>query len=316
MATMWSFVLAPDTGGPPVNDPPTAAFGATCTLLDCAFDSGDSGDTDGSITSYAWDFGDGDTSIAANPDHLFDIAGSYDVTLTVTDDAGDSDSVTHTFDVSDAPAESPVQFVGSAANSANTASPAAIVPTTTAAGDRLVLALSLNNTSRTFTSPSGGGWTLLNNVVADDMRTAVWTKVATAGIGGSSVSVPLSGTAKLTITLAVYTGVDATTASLPFASAIDTGNHAARQTPAVNAPDGAWVISYWADKSATTTAWTPPGSVTGRQQVCGADAGRICSLFADSGHSVSAGSYPGLSASTNLPSAKATVWAIVLPPAL
>jgi hypothetical protein len=120
--------------------------------------------------------------------------------------------------------------------------------------------------------------------------------------------------ASIAITLATYTGVDSA-ASLPFASAIDTGNRAARQTPAVNVPEGAWVISYWADKSATTTSWSPPASVTARQQACGADSGRICSLLADSAQPLSAGSYPGVTATTNAPSAKATTWSIVLPPA-
>jgi PKD repeat protein len=314
MAVMWSFVVVPSTGGPPVNQPPTAAFDASCALLDCSFDSGASDDLDGAITAYAWDFGDGETSTEANPDHVYGAAGSYVVTLTVTDDAGDSDTATRTVEAQDAPAQSPVGYVGSAVTTANSASPTVVVPAATAAGDRLVLALSVNNTSRTFTAPTGGGWTLLDNLVADDMRTVVWTKVAGAGTGGTAVSVPLSGTAKHTVTVATYTGVDGA-ASLPFASAIDTGNHAARQTPAVSVPDGAWVISYWADKSATTTSWTPPATVTARQQACGADAGRICSLFADSGHSLSAGSYPGVTASTNAPSAKATTWSIVLPPA-
>ena len=86
-------------------------------------------------------------------------------------------------------------------------------------------------------------------------------------------------------------------------------------TPAVTAPEGAWVVSYWADKSTASTAWTPAASVTGREQACGADAGHICSLFADSGQVVTAGSYPGVTAITNAASNKATTWSIVLPTA-
>lgn len=55
--------------------------------------SGDgSTDTDGVIVSYAWDFGDGATSADANPMHTYITAGAYTVTLTVTDDVGDSGS--------------------------------------------------------------------------------------------------------------------------------------------------------------------------------------------------------------------------------
>lgn len=40
------------------------------------------------ITSYAWTFGDGGTSTAQNPGHTYTAAGSYTVTLTVTNAAG------------------------------------------------------------------------------------------------------------------------------------------------------------------------------------------------------------------------------------
>ena len=42
------------------------------------------------------------------------------------------------------------------------------------------------------------------------------------------------------------------------------------------------MVSYWADKSATTTAWTPEASVRAGA-ACGATPGRICSALADSG---------------------------------
>ena len=52
--------------------------------------------TDGStgfgISGWFWDFGDGFTSTAQNPQHLYTAAGSYTVGLTVTDQAGQSTS--------------------------------------------------------------------------------------------------------------------------------------------------------------------------------------------------------------------------------
>ena len=38
-------------------------------------------------TSWFWDFGDGETSTVKNPTHKYVEAGSYTVTLTVTNDA-------------------------------------------------------------------------------------------------------------------------------------------------------------------------------------------------------------------------------------
>ncbi len=40
--------------------------------------------TGGTITSYAWDFGDGNTSTLANPSHTYLTAGQYNVCLTIT----------------------------------------------------------------------------------------------------------------------------------------------------------------------------------------------------------------------------------------
>lgn len=52
-----------------------------------SFDGSGSEDLDGMIVSYEWDFGD-ETMPATDesPDHLYDAAGTYFVTLTVPDD--------------------------------------------------------------------------------------------------------------------------------------------------------------------------------------------------------------------------------------
>ncbi|MGM0592406.1 MAG: PQQ-binding-like beta-propeller repeat protein, partial [Halobacteriota archaeon] len=47
---------------------------------------------DGSIDSYDWDFGDGNTATGETPSHTFDSAGTYTVELTVTDDEGATDT--------------------------------------------------------------------------------------------------------------------------------------------------------------------------------------------------------------------------------
>lgn len=44
----------------------------------------------GDIVSWAWDFGDGETSTEKNPSHTYETPGNYTVTLTVTDVNGDS----------------------------------------------------------------------------------------------------------------------------------------------------------------------------------------------------------------------------------
>jgi PKD repeat protein len=81
----------------PANSPPVAAFSSTCPDLSCGFT--DASTDDGSIASWSWDFGDQQTSTAQSPNHTYGAGGSYDVKLTVTDDKGSSNSVTHTVTV-------------------------------------------------------------------------------------------------------------------------------------------------------------------------------------------------------------------------
>jgi PKD repeat protein len=78
----------------PVNEPPVAAFTATPTGLAVAVDAAGSADADGRVASYAWDFGDGDTAEGVTASHTYAAGGTYPVTLTVTDDSGESRSTT------------------------------------------------------------------------------------------------------------------------------------------------------------------------------------------------------------------------------
>jgi len=75
-------VLVPGSGG--TNQPPTANFTYTTSGLTATF-TDTSTDTDGSIASWSWTFGDGGTSMVQNPSHTFESAGTYPVSLTVTD---------------------------------------------------------------------------------------------------------------------------------------------------------------------------------------------------------------------------------------
>jgi len=63
------------------------------------FDGSGSRDPDGSIVSYSWTFGDGDSASGVTISHVYTSAGTYTVTLTVTDNAGATDSDTSTITV-------------------------------------------------------------------------------------------------------------------------------------------------------------------------------------------------------------------------
>ena len=77
---------------PPPNQAPTAVLSSSVQTgtapLVVAFKGSGSSDADGTIASYAWTFGDGSTGSGATPSHTYSAAGSYPVTLKVTDNQG------------------------------------------------------------------------------------------------------------------------------------------------------------------------------------------------------------------------------------
>jgi PKD repeat protein len=58
-----------------------------------------SSDSDGTIVGYGWTFGDGGTASGVTASHVYPTAGTYTITLTVTDNAGATASTTATVNV-------------------------------------------------------------------------------------------------------------------------------------------------------------------------------------------------------------------------
>ncbi|MEM7374466.1 MAG: PKD domain-containing protein, partial [Bacteroidota bacterium] len=85
------------------NQDPIADFsfnpGTPTTASLINFDASASNDPDGSIATYTWTFGDGNTASGQNPTHSYSNAGPYSVTLTVTDNQGASAFLSKTVSV-------------------------------------------------------------------------------------------------------------------------------------------------------------------------------------------------------------------------
>ncbi|HEY6057252.1 MAG TPA: PKD domain-containing protein [Candidatus Limnocylindrales bacterium] len=102
---------APGAGSPYAATPaagtaPTARFDVTSVVGPAPLSVEFHDRSSGSITTWAWDFGDGATSGAANPSHTFTSSGVYGVTLTVGGPGG-ADSATMRVTVEPAPSPSP-----------------------------------------------------------------------------------------------------------------------------------------------------------------------------------------------------------------
>jgi len=95
------------------NQAPTARFTSSCTGLTCSFDGRGSSDSDGTISSYAWEFGDGSTGSGATPTRTYAAAGTYPVKLTVTDNAGATSATTQQVTVTAPATSAEYVFTGS-----------------------------------------------------------------------------------------------------------------------------------------------------------------------------------------------------------
>ncbi len=85
---------AAGSGAPTPNVSPVAAFSTHAEQLKVTVDATDSRDPDGTVTDYRWTFGDGATGSGVTASHDYQQAGTYPVTLTVTDDDGATHSLT------------------------------------------------------------------------------------------------------------------------------------------------------------------------------------------------------------------------------
>lgn len=93
----WGTPLARKCAG--ANSSPTAAFTFSCTAFTCTFTDA-STDADGTVTSWSWSFGDATSSTLQNPTKIYGAAGTYTVTLTVTDNGLATGSVSQSVSVS------------------------------------------------------------------------------------------------------------------------------------------------------------------------------------------------------------------------
>ncbi len=92
-----------------VNLPPSADFTYNAQGLSFSFID-QSNDSDGNITQWLWDFGDGNTASNQNPNHTYNQAGTYSVSLTVSDDQSATETTSRNVVVTEPTSSSFVDF--------------------------------------------------------------------------------------------------------------------------------------------------------------------------------------------------------------
>uniref|UniRef100_UPI00384A9B80 PKD domain-containing protein n=1 Tax=Dyella ginsengisoli TaxID=363848 RepID=UPI00384A9B80 len=112
----------PVVSGGTTNNPPVANFSDSISGLTVSF-TDTSTDSDGTIASRSWNFGDGTTSTATNPSHTYAAAGTYSVSLTVTDNGGASNTKTQSVTVSSSGGGGSSQLLGNTGFETGSASP-------------------------------------------------------------------------------------------------------------------------------------------------------------------------------------------------
>jgi 3-phytase len=299
-----------DIVAPPVNQPPVGAFSAGCTQLTCELDASASADPDGTIVSWAWQFGDGATASGETTAHTWDTSGTWPVSLTVTDDLGATGTVQHTVTVSDdLPAT--LSFVGAHSTNGNRLNHGASVPPGVSAGDRLLLFFTANTTSGAMTPPPG--WTQLMGLSQDGVRAGVWTRIAGPGDAGSGVLVRTSAYAKSDLTLTAHRSSGGTPAVAVSAYSYLATPGAVLTSPVVTATQGSWLVTCWGAKGGEGP-WTAPSGQLVRAESHGTGGGPIHGLTTDTGAPVPAGPAGGLNAGLAVPPGRAVVHSVVLSP--
>ena len=161
----------------PANVAPTAEFTSSANNLVAAFTS-TSTDTDGTIAGYSWNFGDATPAgTVANPTHTYAAAGTYTVTLTVTDDDGATGTISHPITVTAAP---PANVAPTAEFTSSANNLAAQFTSTSTDGDGTIAGYSWNFgdatpagtvANPTHTYAAAGTYTVTLTVTDDDGAT-------------------------------------------------------------------------------------------------------------------------------------------------
>ena len=249
--------------GPGVgNQSPRPDFTVDCAGTSCNFDASGSSDPDGTITSYGWDFGDGQTASGPTASVVLGDDQMHTVALSVTDDSGTAARTQNLVPVGSGGLD--VELLESnSATSDNTASVEVALPATATDDDFAVAFLSVADTTAVITPPAG--WTEVGTQDSISLNSGIWTSPVTAADAGTSVEFAFDKSVKANLTVATFRHVDLASPVAAFASEPESmlwGQHSA---PSLTTTTEAAVLHYWTDRSGDTFPRRGPGQRGGHR---------------------------------------------------
>ena len=234
------------------HNPPTGTVGATIYFTSTSTTNG------GPIVAWGWDFGDGDTASGSTASHVYTGAGSFSVTLTVTDTCGFVDTVTHVVDVY------PLVSFSDASYTVDESAGSATITVTLNAAPAVAATVNYATSDGTATAP--GDYTSTSGTLTFVAGTTVQTftvAIVDDGIDETdeTMSLTLSGATNATIggtnpaTLTIIDNDGQPAVSFEVGSySVGEGAGTATITVTLNAPSGRAVNVSFATSDGTATA--------------------------------------------------------------
>lgn len=207
-----------------------------------------------------------------------------------------------------------VSFVAAASTTGNRTSHTVVIPNGVQAGDRLVLFLTTASTA-TAVDDTVAGWNLLQSRDGSGTRGRAWTRTATGGDAGSTVTVTTSALTKSVLGVSAYRGsVDAPTVTASAIANVDTSATSHTTPPVAVADPNSWLVSIWSEKSSVAPTWTLPASATSRATSAGIGSGKVSAVLADSAGPVPTGTAAGRTATTSEAVGRTMTFSFVVSP--
>lgn len=160
-----------------------------------------------------------------------------------------------------------------------------------------------------------GNFTVVGGVAHDQaaMLDLTGPSAALANWSTNVYTLQLDVQAKISLMVAAYAGAAGTTPVVAHAGAAEPGTTTAHVTPTLStAANGAWLLSYWADVTSSTTSWATPAGQSVRATLIGTGGGHPSAVLTDLGGPLTPGAVGGYTATADAASSKATMVTLVL----